>query len=104
MEDLKVLFSKSGLTLNELSTMSGVSLSTTHRYVNNQIKEVKEEHYSPIYEVLKKYDTPESDMVDFPQEKEISKSNMDYLILQAERNMYKIFHEQFIESYRKHTE
>ena len=94
MDDLKELFNKSGLTLNELSKLSGVSLSTTYRYINSKTKDMDGEHYSAIYEILKEY----KDCVIVQD----NNKELDYIILHAERNMYKTFHDQFIEMYKRH--
>lgn len=93
MDDLKKLFNNSGLTFHELSKLSGVSLSTTHRYVNNKTKEMDDEHYSSIYEILKEYKSHEIVHDDY---------ELDYIVLQAERAMYKTFHDQFMEMYKKY--
>ena len=93
MDDLKKLFNSSGLTFHELSKLSGVSLSTVHRYVNHKTKDMDNEHYSSIYEVLKEY-----------KGYEIVQDNheLDGIILRAERDMYKTFYYQFKEMYKKH--
>ena len=87
MEDLRELFAKSGLTLNELSKLSGVSISTIHRYIHHKTKEVDNEHYSSLCNILKEY-----------KDKNV-RHNMEYIILLAERNMYKTFYDQIKEFY-----
>ena len=94
MDDLKELFNKSGLTLNELSKLSGVSISTAHRYIHHKTREMDKEHYSSIYEVLKEYRHHEQKYTT----KDIQ-YDIDYIILLAERNMYKVFYDQIKEFY-----
>lgn len=93
MDDLKELFHKSGLTLNELSKLSGVSISTAHRYIHHKTKEMDNEHYTSLYEILKEYKDHE-----LVQQGSVHQE-MDYMILLAERNMYKVFYEQIKEFY-----
>ena len=92
MEDLKELFNKSGLTLNELSKMSGVSVSTVHRYIHHKTKEVNNEHYSSLCNILKEYEC-----------RNVS-HNMDHIVLLAERNMYKAFYDYIKEFYNMYNE
>ena len=94
MDDLRELFKKSGLTLNELSKLSGVSVSTAYRYIHHKTKEMDTDYYASLYEILKEYKSCESKHDD----KNIRK-NMDYAILLAERNMYKLFYDQIKEFY-----
>ena len=91
MDDLRELFKRSGLTFHELSKLSGVSLSTVHRYVNNKTKDMDNEHYSSIYEILKDYKGREPIQ---------DNHELDYMILQ--REMYKTFYNQFIETYKRY--
>lgn len=52
MEDLKKLMTNSGLTLTEVSKLSGIPLSTTFNYVKGQVKNMNKDFYNAIYEVL----------------------------------------------------
>ena len=107
MDDLRALFFKSGLTLQELSNLSGVSVSTIHRYVNNKTKDIDGTHYSAIYKALEQHESTNSKSILGENqiiEVKISKLCMDYLILSAEKNMYKLFHDQFVEAYKEYIE
>lgn len=91
MDDLRGLFKKSGLTFHELSKLSGVSLSTVHRYVNHKTKDMDQEHYSSIYDILKEYE--EYEMAQDYNE-------LDCMVILAERAMYKAFYDYFVEIYK----
>lgn len=55
MENLKDLIENSGLTLTEISNLSGIPLSTLFVYMKGQITDVNKELYNVIYKVLSEY-------------------------------------------------